>query len=279
MADQVLISAGTVSADNIIAKNAVNAPSISAGSVTVSDSLHTNSITGDIDVDGNIDCSQLSTNAINVSGVAELGTTRITGSATLGETTVSSSLTAASLTSNGDITSQGNITVRGNLTFSGDNSNLTAVNVTVDNLSADTITGDAAVNGDVSTSSLTSGTTTVSGEATLGATTITGDVTINGGMDTGLNGDPVVTINTNSFTISHKVWFNNTTQSTIAVLPGVWNNAIKTCYLKTNIPVTLTGVIRIDDNPEMESGKTYIFALQQIDETNIIANIAYSVTI
>lgn len=264
---------------NIVAEGSLTALHVTTGDVstetmsvtgqlTASGDITANNITGDVYVTGTAHATSIQADTFNAGHIQ--GLTTIEGD--VQATTIQATEITGLTTINGDVST--NSLTSGTTTIAGE-ATLGATTITGN---AD-ITGDAAVNGDVSANSLTSGTTTVSGEATLGATTITGDVTINGGMDTGLNGDPVVTINTNSFTISHKVWFNNTTQSTIAVLPGVWNNAIKTCYLKTNIPVTLTGVIRIDDNPEMESGKTYIFALQQIDETNIIANIAYSVTI
>lgn len=114
-----------------------------------------------------------------------------------------------------------------------------------------------------------------------GNQTYNGDiiVTINGGLSAGeISGEIEVVVEAPELTISHGTWFNNSTQDTIKISPATWNNAIKTCYIKSSIPVTLTGVTRIDDNPIMETGKIYVFALQQIDATTIIANMAYSIT-
>lgn len=263
----VLNGDNTFTADQTIVGTLSTTGTITAGSIV------TSAISGDVAVSG----SYTTTGSVAASTITTerlIGTLNVTN----GDINTTGTLNADTVTAN---IISGNINVEGDITASGTINGATITAQSIDGVT--NISGDVNVNTVTATvltaENINGDITSVSGDVTLGETTITGDVTINGGMDTGLNGEPVVTIDTDSFTISHEVWFNNITQSTITVLPGVWNNAVKTCYLKTSIPVTLTGVIRIDDNPEMESGKTYIFALQQIDETNIIANIAYSVTI
>jgi hypothetical protein len=49
-----------------------------------------------------------------------------------------------------------------------------------------------------------------------------------------------------------------------------------TCYLKTSMPVSLSGVTWIYGEPTMAEGYTYVIALQQLDDATVLANLAYS---
>jgi hypothetical protein len=89
-------------------------------------------------------------------------------------------------------------------------------------------------------------------------------------------GEPVSTVSTSTVTIRHATWFDNTTQSSIAVQPGTWKNRVMTCYLKTSMPVSLSGVTWIYGAPVMVEAYTYVIALQQLDATTVLANLAYS---
>jgi hypothetical protein len=90
-------------------------------------------------------------------------------------------------------------------------------------------------------------------------------------------GEPVSTVSTSTVTIRHATWFDNTTQSSIAVQPGTWKNRVMTCYLKTSMPVSLSGVTWIYGEPTMAEGYTYVIALQQLDATTVLANLAYTI--
>ena len=48
-----------------------------------------------------------------------------------------------------------------------------------------------------------------------------------------------------------------------------------TCYLKTAVPVELSGVTWIYGAPTMAEGYTYVIAFQQIDAVTVLANLAY----
>jgi hypothetical protein len=89
-------------------------------------------------------------------------------------------------------------------------------------------------------------------------------------------GEPVSTVSTSTVTIRHATWFDNTTQSSIAVQPGTWKNRVMTCYLKTSMPVSLSGVTWLYGEPTMTAGYTYVIALQQIDAAIVLANLAYT---
>ena len=97
----------------------------------------------------------------------------------------------------------------------------------------------------------------------------------NGGS-TSAAGEPLRPLLSDTLVIQHATWFNNTEQSAIAVKPGVWANRVLTCYLKTDIPVALSGVTWLYGEPFMDEGYTYVIALQQISSETVLANLAYS---
>lgn len=89
-------------------------------------------------------------------------------------------------------------------------------------------------------------------------------------------GEPVQPLASSSLVIRHATWFDNTAQSNIAVQPAAWKNEVMTCYLKTAVPVALAGVSWLYGPPALVEGYTYVIALQQLDATTILANLAYS---
>lgn len=89
-------------------------------------------------------------------------------------------------------------------------------------------------------------------------------------------GEPVVALSSGVLTMKHATWFTNETQSSIAVLPAAWKNEVMTCYLKTAVPVTLEGITWLYGEPAMMEGFSFVVALQQIDATTVLANLAYS---
>ena len=91
-----------------------------------------------------------------------------------------------------------------------------------------------------------------------------------------LTGEPVKELNSASLTICHATWFDNATQSTIAVQPAAWKNEVMTCYLKSSIPVAFAGVTWLYGEPAMMEGYTFVIALQQVDASTILANLAYT---
>ena len=98
-----------------------------------------------------------------------------------------------------------------------------------------------------------------------------------GGAALSATGEPVVALASAEFTMKHATWFDNAVQSAISVQPAVWKNEVMTCYLKTAVPVTLSGVQWLDGTaPAMEEGMTQVIALQQVSEQVIISNLAYS---
>lgn len=77
--------------------------------------------------------------------------------------------------------------------------------------------------------------------------------------------------------VKHGTWFDNSSHSSITIQPTEWKNKIVTCYLKSALPVTLSGATWLDDAaPTMESGYTHFIAIQQISAASIVANLAYS---
>lgn len=88
-------------------------------------------------------------------------------------------------------------------------------------------------------------------------------------------GEPVRPLQTDTLTIQHATWFNNIEKTAIAVQPAEWENRVITCYLKSSVPVTLSGVIWLYGQPTMVEGYTFVIALQQIDADSVLANLAY----
>ena len=93
-----------------------------------------------------------------------------------------------------------------------------------------------------------------------------------------LTGEAVKVLHSPALTISHATWFDNTTQASIAVQAAAWKNEVMTCYLKTAVPVELAGVTWIYGQPIMAEGYTCVIALQQVDASTILANLAYTIS-
>lgn len=90
-------------------------------------------------------------------------------------------------------------------------------------------------------------------------------------------GESVVMLSSPAIVVRHAIWFDNASQTAITIQPAEWENKVMTCYLKTAVPVTLSGVTWLDDAaPTMESGYTHLIAIQQIAPATIVANLAYS---
>ena len=89
-------------------------------------------------------------------------------------------------------------------------------------------------------------------------------------------GEPVMLLSAASLTISHATWFDNKAQSSISVQAAPWKNEVMTCYLKTAVPVELAGVTWLYGEPAMMEGFTFVVALQQVDASTVLANLAYS---
>lgn len=96
----------------------------------------------------------------------------------------------------------------------------------------------------------------------------------NGGGST--TGEKVVALTSGSLTAKHATWFDNKAQSSISVQAAPWKNEVMTCYLKTAVPVELSGVIWLYGEPAMMEGFTFVVALQQVDASTVLANLAYS---
>ena len=91
------------------------------------------------------------------------------------------------------------------------------------------------------------------------------------------SGEPVVALSGAMLNIKHATWLDNAEQSAITVNPAIWKNEVMTCYLKTTVPVALSGVIWLYGQPTMADGYTFVIALQQIDATRVLANLAYTI--
>ena len=91
-------------------------------------------------------------------------------------------------------------------------------------------------------------------------------------------GEPVLPLVSGSLTMRHATWFDNTEQTAISVIPAAWKNEVMTCNLKTEIPVELQGVIWLYGKPYMGAGYTYVIAIQQIDASTVLANLAYTIS-
>lgn len=89
-------------------------------------------------------------------------------------------------------------------------------------------------------------------------------------------GEPVQPLHTDTLKIQHATWFTNTDQAAISVQPAAWQDRVLTCYLKTAVPVSLSGVNWLYGEPVMMDGCIYVVALQQVDDHTLVANLAYS---
>ncbi len=119
---------------------------------------------------------------------------------------------------------------------------------------------------------LAEGKSTVSAGGTGGTGTGTGTGT-GGGSTTG---ETMENLSSAALQVKHATWFQNATQSAITVQPSPWKNKVMTCYLKTEIPVALSGVQWLYGEPAMMQGFSFVVALQQIDASTILANLAYT---
>ena len=90
-------------------------------------------------------------------------------------------------------------------------------------------------------------------------------------------GEPVLPLESGNLTMRHATWFDNTAQTAITVIPAAWKNEVMSCYLKTDMPVKLSGVTWLYGEPAMMEGFTFVVALQQIDADTVLANLAYSI--
>ncbi len=91
-------------------------------------------------------------------------------------------------------------------------------------------------------------------------------------------GEPLRPLLSDTLKIQHATWFTNTEQSAISVHAAEWENRVLTCYLKTEVPVFLSGVSWLYGQPVMEAGFIYVLALQQVDASTILANLAYTIS-
>lgn len=89
-------------------------------------------------------------------------------------------------------------------------------------------------------------------------------------------GEPVMPQLGDKLTVCNATWFDNTAQSSISVQAAPWKNEVMTCYLKTAVPVKLSGVTWLYGEPAMMEGFTFVIALQQVDASTVLANLAYS---
>lgn len=89
------------------------------------------------------------------------------------------------------------------------------------------------------------------------------------------SGETVKALSSPSLVMKHAVWYDNNSYSDITVQPAAWRNEVMTCTLKTPRPVSLAGVNWLYGQPTMVEGYTYVIAMQQIDATTILANLAY----
>lgn len=90
-------------------------------------------------------------------------------------------------------------------------------------------------------------------------------------------GEPVCPLLSGTLEVQHATWFNNADQAAISVQPAAWNDRVLTCYLKTTCPVSLSGVIWLYGEPAMMEGFSFVIALQQVDASTILANLAYTI--
>lgn len=90
-------------------------------------------------------------------------------------------------------------------------------------------------------------------------------------------GETIVPLTSAELTIRHATWFDNAEQTAISIIPATWQNEVMTCYMKTAVPVTLSGVNWIYGAPVMVEDYMYVIALQQVDAVTVLANLAYTI--
>lgn len=98
-----------------------------------------------------------------------------------------------------------------------------------------------------------------------------------GGASLSASGEPVLPVSSPEIMVLHATWFDNSLQNAITVLPAAWKNKVMTCYMKTAVPVTLSGVTWIYGAPVMVEDYMYVIALQQVDAVTVLANLAYTI--
>ncbi len=100
-----------------------------------------------------------------------------------------------------------------------------------------------------------------------------------GGVSPSLSptGEKVLPLEGDALVVKHATWFVNDAQGSIAVQPGAWKDEVMTCYLKTEVPVSLSGVNWLFGAPVMVERYTYVIALQQLGESVVFANLAYTI--
>lgn len=95
------------------------------------------------------------------------------------------------------------------------------------------------------------------------------------GGSSSASGETVKPLSSPSLAMKHAVWYDNDSHSDITVQPAAWRNEVMTCTLKTTRPISLSGVNWIYGQPTMVEGYTYVVAMQQINATTVLANLAY----
>lgn len=99
-----------------------------------------------------------------------------------------------------------------------------------------------------------------------------------GGNTAAAAGERTVELTADSLSMSHGVWYINAAgESSLQVVASNLAGHVVTCYVVSEVPVTLNGVEWLDGSePTMTEGSLNVVALQQI-EGRIIANLAYTV--
>ena len=73
----------------------------------------------------------------------------------------------------------------------------------------------------------------------------------------------------------HATRFDNAALAAITEQPAPWRNEVMTCYLKSAVSESLSEEIWIYGESAMSVGYTFVIALQQIDASAVLANMAY----
>lgn len=99
-----------------------------------------------------------------------------------------------------------------------------------------------------------------------------------GGNTAAAAGERTVELTSDSLSMSHGIWYiNSSAESTLQVAASNLTGYVVTCYVVSEVPVTLNGVEWLDGSETtMTEGSLNVVALQQI-EGRIIANLAYTV--
>lgn len=124
----------------------------------------------------------------------------------------------------------------------------------------------------------TGGELSVSDDAALITAVFKGAPALGSGGGGSTSGERTVELDTDTLTISHGVWYINAAGETaLQVVASNLTGYVVTCYVVSEVPVTLNGVEWLDGSePTMTDNMLNVVALQQI-EGRIIANLAYTV--